>query len=70
MVTLLDGEAQETASAKKLVSGKRELYDVLFLDCPLGISPLSENVLRAADAWMPMTLLPFLDGRSTQRPTP
>jgi cellulose biosynthesis protein BcsQ len=91
-------ESQENASAKKLVSGKRELnelvvasgydrldvlpadfsyrhfdvhlsarknpterllrmsrslreeYDVLFLDCPSGISLLSENVLRAADA--------------------
>jgi chromosome partitioning protein len=28
----------------------RELYDILFLDCPPGISLLSENVLRAADA--------------------
>jgi chromosome partitioning protein len=27
----------------------REIYDVLFLDCPSGISLLSENVLRAAD---------------------
>ena len=27
----------------------REHYDVLFLDCPAGISLLSENVLRAAD---------------------
>ncbi|HUI59780.1 MAG TPA: ParA family protein [Steroidobacteraceae bacterium] len=27
----------------------RELYGVLFLDCPPGISLLSENVLRAAD---------------------
>jgi chromosome partitioning protein len=95
---LLRCEPQENASAKKLVSGKRELnelvvasghdrldvlpadfsyrhfdvhlssrknpterllrmsrnlrevYDVLFLDCPSGISLLSENVLRAADA--------------------
>jgi len=95
---LLRCEPQENASAKKLVSGKRELnelvvasghdkldvlpadfsyrhfdvhladrkhpterllrmsrtlrevYDVLFLDCPPGISLLSENVLRAADA--------------------
>jgi len=95
---LLRCEAQENASAKKLVSGKRELnelvvasghegldvlpadfsyrhfdvhlssrknpterllrmsrtlrelYDVLLLDCPSGISLLSENVLRAADA--------------------
>ena len=91
-------EAGETASAKKLVSGKTELpelvvhtayegldllpsdfsyrnfdvhlakrrhpterllrmsrtlserYETLFLDCPAGISLLSENVLRAADA--------------------
>ena len=28
----------------------RERYSVLFLDCPPGISLLSENVLRAADA--------------------
>jgi cellulose biosynthesis protein BcsQ len=28
----------------------RERYAVLFLDCPPGISLLSENVLRAADA--------------------
>jgi cellulose biosynthesis protein BcsQ len=28
----------------------REIYDRLFLDCPAGISLLSENVLRAADA--------------------
>jgi cellulose biosynthesis protein BcsQ len=95
---ILRCEPQENASAKKLVSGKRELnelvvasghagldvlpadfsyrhfdahlssrknpterllrmsrslrelYDVLFLDCPSGISLLSENVLRAADA--------------------
>ena len=34
-----------------LMSGSlRERYDVLFLDCPPGISLLSENVLRAADA--------------------
>ena len=93
----LRGEAQERASAKKLLSGKRELpelilatgypgldllpadfsyrnfavhlaahrhpterllrmsrplreiYAALFLDCPAGISLLSENVLRAAD---------------------
>ena len=28
----------------------RESYSMLFLDCPPGISLLSENVLRAADA--------------------
>jgi chromosome partitioning protein len=94
----LQCESGETASAKKLIAGKRELpellvrsgyekldvipadlsyrnfdvhlserkrpterllmmsrplrerYDALFLDCPPGISLLSENVLRAADA--------------------
>jgi cellulose biosynthesis protein BcsQ len=93
----LHGEAHEHASARKLISGKRELpelilatgypqldllpadfsyrnfavhlaarrhpterllkmsralreiYAALFLDCPAGISLLSENVLRAAD---------------------
>jgi chromosome partitioning protein len=28
----------------------RQIYDALFMDCPAGISLLSENVLRAADA--------------------
>ncbi|HUL48096.1 MAG TPA: ParA family protein [Steroidobacteraceae bacterium] len=94
----LHGEAQEHASARKLLSGKRELpelvlatgypgldllpadfsyrnfavhlaerrhpterllrmsrplreiYHTLFLDCPSGISLLTENVLRAADS--------------------
>src|SRR3984957_13086902 len=95
---ILRRESQENASAKKLISGKRErpelpvpseyvnldvlpsdfsyrnfdvhlsarkhpterllrmtrslrdVYAVLFLDCPPGISLLSENALRAADA--------------------
>src|ERR1700729_726818 len=102
---ILRRESQENASAKKLVSGKRELpelpipseyvkldvlpsdfsyrnfdvhlsarkhpterllkmsgslrdiYAALFLDCPPGISLLSENVLRAADALI-VPLLP------------
>ena len=34
-----------------MMSGSlRERYDTLFLDCPPGMSLLSENVLRAADA--------------------
>jgi chromosome partitioning protein len=33
----------------KMSRSLREIYDVLFLDCPAGISLLSENVLRAAD---------------------
>jgi chromosome partitioning protein len=34
----------------KMSRSLRELYSVLFLDCPPGISLLSENVLCAADA--------------------
>jgi chromosome partitioning protein len=33
----------------KMVRPLSEIYDTLFLDCPAGISLLSENVLRAAD---------------------
>jgi chromosome partitioning protein len=104
----IGGEAQPEASAKKLLSGKREpvelvlasgyprldllpadfsyrnfpvhlavqpepterllrmsrtlreVYDVLFLDCPAGISLLSENVLRAADvAIVPLVPTPL-----------
>jgi len=33
----------------KMSRSLREIYDVLFLDAPAGISLLSENVLRAAD---------------------
>ena len=33
----------------KMSRSLREIYDALFLDCPAGISLLSENVLRAAD---------------------
>ena len=34
----------------KMSRSVREMYSVLFLDCPPGISLLSESVLRAADA--------------------
>jgi chromosome partitioning protein len=40
----------------KMSRSLREIYDVLFLDCPAGISLLSENVLRAAD----VALIPLL----------
>ena len=105
---ILGGEPQAEASAKKLLSGKREplelvlatgyprldllpadfsyrnfpvhlathrepterllrmsrtlreVYEVLFLDCPAGISLLSENVLRAADvAIVPLVPTPL-----------
>ena len=34
----------------KMSRALRDIYDTLFIDCPSGISLLSENVLRAADA--------------------
>jgi len=34
----------------KMSRALRDVYEVLFMDCPPGISLLSENVLRAADA--------------------
>jgi chromosome partitioning protein len=38
----------------------RDIYGTLFLDCPAGISLLSENVLRAADALLvPLVPAPF-----------
>jgi chromosome partitioning protein len=38
-----------TARLLKMSRSLREIYGALFLDCPSGISLLSENVLRAAD---------------------
>jgi cellulose biosynthesis protein BcsQ len=38
-----------TGRLLKMVRPLSEFYDTLFLDCPAGISLLSENVLRAAD---------------------
>ena len=44
----------------KMSRSLREIYDVLFLDCPAGISLLSENILRAADvAVVPLVPTPL-----------
>ncbi len=44
----------------KMSRSLREVYDVLFLDAPAGISLLSENVLRAADVVIvPVVPAPF-----------
>jgi chromosome partitioning protein len=44
----------------KMSRSLREIYDVLFLDSPAGISLLSENVLRAADiAVVPLVPTPL-----------
>ena len=46
----LNARKHPTERLLKMSRPLRELYAVLFLDCPPGISLLSENVLRAADA--------------------
>lgn len=44
----------------KMSRSLREVYGALFLDCPAGISLLSENVLRAADiVIVPLVPAPF-----------
>lgn len=46
----LSERKRPTERLLKMSRSLRELYSTLFLDCPPGISLLSENVLRAADA--------------------
>jgi len=46
----LSQRKKPTERLLKMSRSLGELYRVLFLDCPPGISLLSENVLRAADA--------------------
>jgi chromosome partitioning protein len=45
----LSAHGNPTERLLKMSRSLREIYPVLFLDCPPGISLLSENVLRAAD---------------------
>ena len=45
----LSERKRPTERLLKISRSLRELYGALFLDCPPGISLLSENVLRAAD---------------------
>ena len=45
----LSSRKHPTERLLRMSRSLRELYGVLFLDCPPGISLLSENVLRAAD---------------------
>lgn len=45
----LNARKNPTERLLKLSRSVRDEYDVLFLDCPPGISLLSENVLHAAD---------------------
>jgi cellulose biosynthesis protein BcsQ len=53
----LSAHKKPTERLLKISRSLREIYQVLFLDCPPGISLLSENVLRAADVVM-VPLLP------------
>lgn len=46
----LHEQANPTERLLKMSRALRETYSALFLDCPPGMSLLSENVLRAADA--------------------
>jgi chromosome partitioning protein len=46
----LHAHKKPTERLLKISRTLREVYEVLFLDCPPGISLLSENVLHAADA--------------------
>jgi len=46
----LHAHKKPTERLLKMSRSLREVYEVLFLDCPPGISLLSENVLHAADA--------------------
>jgi chromosome partitioning protein len=46
----LAARRRPTERLLKMSRALREDYDALFLDCPPGISLLTENVLRAADA--------------------
>jgi len=46
----LSERKRPTERLLKMSRSLRDLYAALFLDCPPGISLLSENVLRAADA--------------------
>ncbi|MGH8200730.1 MAG: ParA family protein [Steroidobacteraceae bacterium] len=52
----LNTHKKPTERLLKISRSLREAYDVLFLDCPPGISLLSENVLHAAD----VVLVPLL----------
>lgn len=46
----LSARKHPTERLLKMSRALRDAYDVLFMDCPPGITLLSENVLRAADA--------------------
>jgi cellulose biosynthesis protein BcsQ len=78
---LLDAAKKPERRLGNLLAPLRADYDVIFLDCPPGISLLSESVLRAADTLLvpliPTTLsvrtldqlTDFIAGQNGSRPT-
>jgi len=56
MDLLLDSEDQSRRRLSKLLSPLDEEYDYLILDCPPGITLLSENVFTASDALLVPTI--------------
>jgi cellulose biosynthesis protein BcsQ len=52
----LDGERKSTSRLRNLLGPLQREFDLIVLDCPPGISLLSENVLRAAD----LLLIPLI----------
>ncbi|SLN77727.1 ParA family protein [Oceanibacterium hippocampi] len=47
---LLDAEKKSTRRLRQLMKPLGNDYDIVLLDCPPGLTLLSENILRAADA--------------------
>jgi len=53
----LDAEKKPTRRLRSLLSPLADEYDLVFLDCPPGISLVSESVMHAAD-WLLVPLMP------------
>ena len=76
----LDDTKKAERQLNRMLKPVRDSYDVVFLDCPPGLTLLSENVFRAADVLLvpliptPLSvrtydqLLAFLDGLEDHRP--
>lgn len=50
MDTMIDEYRQATKHLMRLMRPLREVYDYLFIDCPPGMTLVSENIVRASDA--------------------
>lgn len=56
MDLLLDGDDRSRRRLKKLLKPLAEEYDYVFLDCPPGITLLSENIFAASDVLLVPTI--------------